>query len=50
MSSKQTSGPGQIIVSDTPIVINDGRNTVKIWVENSGDRPIQVGSHYHFFD
>jgi len=46
----QSSGPGQIIVNDTPITINEGRKTLKIWVENSGDRPIQIGSHYHFYE
>ena len=32
------------------VVLNDGRKTVTLQVTNSGDRPIQVGSHYHFFE
>ena len=42
--------PGEIIIKDSPIVCNEGRETVKIKVTNTGDRPIQVGSHYHFFE
>ncbi len=42
--------PGEIITADGEIEINAGRTTVKINVANSGDRPIQVGSHYHFFE
>ena len=48
--NNKTDAPGQIRVGDTPIIINEGRSTTKIWVENSGDRPIQVGSHYHFYE
>ena len=40
--------PGEIIVADGDIILNEGRDTVSLRVENSGDRPIQVGSHYHF--
>jgi len=47
---KQNNKPGQVIVGDSPIIINKGRSTVKVWVDNSGDRPIQVGSHYHFYE
>jgi urease subunit beta len=42
--------PGEIKTKDGEIEINVGRNTTKIKVANSGDRPIQVGSHYHFFE
>jgi urease subunit beta len=41
---------GEIRVVDGDIAINVGRKTVSIVVSNSGDRPIQVGSHYHFFE
>ncbi len=41
--------PGEILVDDGPDrVINSGRRTATVVVENTGDRPIQVGSHYHF--
>jgi urease beta subunit len=40
--------PGQIVGPDDPIEINAGRPVLTLRVENSGDRPIQVGSHYHF--
>jgi urease subunit gamma/beta len=39
---------GEIMVADGDVVINDGREPVKVKVTNRGDRPIQVGSHYHF--
>lgn len=39
--------PGEIVGPDDPIEINAGRATLRIRVENGGDRPIQVGSHYH---
>jgi len=42
--------PGEIITADGVIEMNAGRSTVRINVANSGDRPIQVGSHYHFFE
>ena len=40
--------PGELLVADGEIEINVGRRTITLVVENSGDRPIQVGSHYHF--
>jgi urease subunit beta len=40
--------PGEIIVQDGEIRLNPGRRGLTLVVENSGDRPIQVGSHYHF--
>jgi urease beta subunit len=42
--------PGQYFLRDEPIEANVGRPTVEIAVANSGDRPIQVGSHFHFFE
>ena len=42
--------PGEIKVQDGSIVLNKNGETKKITVSNSGDRPIQVGSHYHFFE
>jgi urease subunit gamma/beta len=42
--------PGEAIVESGDIAMNEGRATVTIEVANSGDRPIQVGSHYHFFE
>lgn len=42
--------PGELIVEDGDIEINVGRETVTVSVANTGDRPIQVGSHYHFFE
>ncbi len=40
--------PGEIITPDSDIEMNVGRETLKIRVANAGDRPIQVGSHFHF--
>ena len=42
--------PGEYILADDPIIANENRDTRKIKVSNSGDRPIQVGSHVHFFE
>jgi urease subunit beta len=42
--------PGEIFSQDGEIVLNEGRETRALSVANSGDRPIQVGSHYHFFE
>jgi len=42
--------PGEIITQPGDIELNTGRKTVTLTVANSGDRPIQVGSHYHFFE
>ena len=42
--------PGEIIPAAGEIELNAGRPTVAVTVANSGDRPIQVGSHYHFFE
>ena len=42
--------PGEIIVPDEEVEINAGRREVTLKVLNTGDRPVQVGSHYHFFE
>jgi urease subunit beta len=42
--------PGEILVKDGEIELNAGRKGVTLSVSNTGDRPIQVGSHYHFFE
>jgi urease beta subunit len=42
--------PGEWLLSDEPIEINAGRPTLRVAVRNTGDRPIQIGSHFHFFE
>ena len=42
--------PGEILPAAGDIELNAGRQTVSVLVANSGDRPIQVGSHYHFYE
>jgi urease subunit beta len=42
--------PGEYQIADGEIELNAGRRTLSLSVANSGDRPIQVGSHYHFFE
>jgi urease subunit beta len=42
--------PGEYFIADGDIELNKGRKTAKLTVSNTGDRPIQVGSHYHFFE
>ena len=42
--------PGELFVNDGEIELNKGRETMRLTVANTGDRPIQVGSHYHFFE
>ena len=42
--------PGEVISAPGELVLNEGRETVSLDVANTGDRPIQVGSHYHFFE
>jgi urease subunit beta len=42
--------PGEIITKDGDITLNAGRKTMRVTVTNTGDRPVQVGSHYHFFE
>ena len=42
--------PGEYLLADGEVVANAGRRTVEVTVANTGDRPIQVGSHFHFFE
>lgn len=42
--------PGEYFIDAGDIELNSGRETIKVTVANSGDRPIQVGSHYHFYE
>ena len=42
--------PGEVITPDRDIELNVGRETLKITVANTGDRPIQIGSHFHFYE
>lgn len=42
--------PGEIITEKGEITLNEGAKTVKLTVANTGDRPVQVGSHYHFYE
>jgi urease subunit beta len=42
--------PGEMLIDDGEIELNAGRPTVVVTVANKGDRPVQVGSHYHFYE
>jgi urease beta subunit len=42
--------PGEYLLAEEDIVINSGRATARLIVRHTGDRPIQVGSHYHFYE
>jgi urease subunit beta len=42
--------PGEMIILEGEIELNAGRQTLRLLVGNTGDRPIQVGSHYHFYE
>jgi urease subunit beta len=42
--------PGELLPAEGEIELNAGRHTCRLRVENTGDRPIQVGSHYHFYE
>lgn len=42
--------PGEIVTQEGEIVLNKGRDTRTLTVSNTGDRPVQVGSHYHFYE
>jgi urease subunit beta len=42
--------PGEYFLEDGDIVLNAGRRTVTVVVANAGDRPVQVGSHFHFYE
>ena len=47
-ASSSANAPGAVLVDDGELELNPGRATASVVVENTGDRPIQVGSHYHF--
>lgn len=40
--------PGEVLLGEGPVVVNAGRPVTRLQVVNTGDRPVQVGSHYHF--
>jgi urease beta subunit len=42
--------PGEYKLADAPVIANEGRHEIEMEVSNTGDRPIQVGSHFHFFE
>ena len=42
--------PGEILFADDPVHVNEGRAVTRLTVLNAADRPVQVGSHYHFFE
>ncbi len=42
--------PGEVLLADTPIEANAGRSTVSVTVRHTGDRPVQIGSHFHFHE
>lgn len=42
--------PGEIFVADGTIILNEDKDVVTLEVSNTGDRPVQVGSHYHFYE
>jgi urease subunit beta len=50
MTEEEKMIPGELFIKDGEIELNAGRKTVTLTVANTGDRPIQVGSHYHFFE
>src|SRR5258708_8128850 len=42
--------PGEYKLAESPVIANEGRREIELEIANTGDRPIQVGSHFHFFD
>jgi len=42
--------PGEMFIESGELLLNEARSTIEVPVSNSGDRPIQVGSHYHFYE
>jgi urease subunit beta len=42
--------PGEVITGEGTVTLNDGRETAAVTVANEGDRPVQIGSHFHFFE
>lgn len=49
-NSKHVRPIGGYVLSDQPVELNEGRPVIQIAVHNTGDRPIQIGSHFHFFE
>ena len=50
MENQEKVPVGGVIFADAPVSFNEGKPVVKIKVRNTGDRPIQIGSHFHFFE
>ena len=50
MENQEKVPVGGVVFADAPVSFNEGRPVVKVKVRNTGDRPIQVGSHFHFFE
>jgi urease subunit gamma/beta len=48
--SKGRLKPGEIVTQPGDLILNEGRESLTLTVSNTGDRPIQIGSHYHFFE
>lgn len=42
--------PGEYVLAEEPVLCNEGREVIEVEVTNTGDRPVQVGSHFHFFE
>jgi len=42
--------PGEYFLQDEPVTANAGRKTARVVVKHTGDRPVQIGSHYHFYE
>src|SRR6202795_1786453 len=42
--------PGEYKLAESPVIANEGRREIELEIANAGDRPIQVGSHFHFFE
>ena len=42
--------PGEYLLQSEPILANAGRRTIRLVIKHTGDRPVQIGSHYHFFE
>jgi urease subunit beta len=50
MTQSHKIHPGEYLLADSEIEINAGRKTARVLVANTGDRPIQIGSHFHFYE
>ena len=50
MENQEKVPVGGVVFADAPVSFNEGRPVIRIKVRNTGDRPIQVGSHFHFFE